>query len=80
MPPKLDRCVKELTDKGYSEEEAWAICKSQLGYKAAILKEKSKQMFTGQLIDTEHMKQKKEELKKEFNITEEMDFDFEREE
>lgn len=31
MPEKLDRCVQELMRKGYTESQAWAICKARLG-------------------------------------------------
>jgi len=30
MPEELDRCVKKLIAKGYSEDQAWAICKSSI--------------------------------------------------
>lgn len=26
MPASVDRCVKDLKAKGYSEDRAWAIC------------------------------------------------------
>ena len=29
MPKKVDDCVKALIEKGYEEEQAWAICQSQ---------------------------------------------------
>ena len=34
MPEELDRCVRELMRQGYTESEAWAICKSRLNMKA----------------------------------------------
>lgn len=30
MPAKLDRCVKKVKEKGYSDSKAWAICKSSV--------------------------------------------------
>jgi hypothetical protein len=36
MPERLDECVEELKRKGYTEEEAWAICKDQLGSEAEV--------------------------------------------
>ncbi|MDW7973479.1 MAG: hypothetical protein RMI01_09820 [Thermodesulfovibrio sp.] len=35
MPAKLDRCVKKVKKKGYSESSAWAICVTSTGYKRA---------------------------------------------
>jgi hypothetical protein len=29
MPQQLDACVQALIDKGYTESQAWAICKAQ---------------------------------------------------
>jgi len=30
MPRELDECVKKLIAEGYSEEEAWAICRARM--------------------------------------------------
>ena len=33
MPKKLVDCVKQVTDSGKSESEAWAICQKSTGLK-----------------------------------------------
>lgn len=70
MPPELDRCVQKLKDKGYSEDEAWAICRKQLGYDLSMKREKAKRIFTGQLINDKYIFRKAKEFKKEFQIKE----------
>lgn len=41
MPQKLEECVRKLTSKGYSEEQAWKICRSSIG----VEDKKEKQKF-----------------------------------
>lgn len=62
MPPKLDRCVQELIKKGYSEEEAWAICKKSLKKDLQMKYEHKKKILTGQLITGKYLKEKEKEL------------------
>jgi hypothetical protein len=33
MPKKLERCVKDLMEQGYTEESAYAICTASIGAK-----------------------------------------------
>jgi hypothetical protein len=63
MPAKLDRCVEHLKEKGYSEEEAWAICRKKLKYDLQLAYEKAKRIFTGQFINDNYIKAKEKELK-----------------
>ena len=65
MPAKLDRCVEKLISEGYSEDEAWTICKKRLNYDENMAREKKKRLFTGQLIDEEYLQNKKIEFKQE---------------
>ncbi len=50
MPEKLDRCVKKLMEEGYSQKQAWAICKAAIEAQLQALYERKKRVLTGQLI------------------------------
>ncbi len=51
MPEKLDRCVEKLKEEGYTEEEAWAICKKQIESELQEEYEKKKKILTGHLVE-----------------------------
>lgn len=42
MPRELDECVNKLKRKGYSEEEAWKICRAALDKEKKKKKKKDK--------------------------------------
>lgn len=50
MPEELDRCVKKLIEEGYTEKQAWAICKAAIESKLQTEYEMKKKILTGQLI------------------------------
>ena len=50
MPEKLDRCVQKMIEKGYSENQAWAICKKAIESELQEEYEAKKNILTGQFI------------------------------
>ena len=69
MPPKLDRCVKHLMEKGHTKEEAWAICKARLKQANAQFElEKNKAILTGQLMTKETLSSLKQEIETKFML------------
>ncbi len=62
VPKKLDSCVKKLIKEGYSEDEAWAICRKKLKYKLQMEYEQRKKILTGQLVDKKFLNTKEKEF------------------
>ncbi len=53
MPEKLDKCVKKLMEEGYTEKEAFAICKAAIEGKLQAEYEMKKKILTGQYMPEE---------------------------
>ncbi len=53
VPEKLDKCVKKLMEEGYTEKEAFAICKAAIEGKLQAEYEMKKKILTGQYIPEE---------------------------